>query len=148
MIDSHLYRILQLASNSPRSSSGRNSSTAVSPNLLTTVWPAWSEVSRMNSDSSARPCRGRGRREGGVEGEGIEKRAEGDGGERGKTEERGGSGREGRERRGEGEGKQRREERDESGATMQTCHCAFTLRRHGKTSARKGVNLSPKAMGR
>ena len=50
-----VYRILQLAWKRPLSSSGRNSSTAVSPYLLTRVWPAWSDVSLMNSDSSASP---------------------------------------------------------------------------------------------
>ena len=50
-----LCRILQLSSNNPFSSSGKNSSMAVLAYKLTIRWPAFRDVSRTYSDSSARP---------------------------------------------------------------------------------------------
>ena len=58
-----------------------------------------------------------------------------------------------RDRERETERGRRRRERETERAIIETgsyraCHCWLTLRTHGKISARKGVNLSPKAMGR
>ena len=50
-----LCRILQLSSNNPFSSSGKNSSMAVLAYKFTIRWPAFRDVSRTYSDSSARP---------------------------------------------------------------------------------------------
>jgi hypothetical protein len=49
-----LYRILQLSSNNPFSSSGNNNSIAVLAYMLIILWPAFNAVSLTYSDSSAR----------------------------------------------------------------------------------------------
>lgn len=50
-----LYRILQLSSNRPLSSSGKNKLTAVSAYAVMIRCPALRDVARTNSDSSDRP---------------------------------------------------------------------------------------------